>query len=276
MAAIIQSCAGPLCPALLAEEAKLKRLRVDGAAAAAAYQPPGQRIPPPGYHEATPDELRQMNLNQAMLEHPRNAKGEPTDFRAAVFVSDTTDERIVAFKGTTPSSVGDLTADAVQGTGHESFYYTQAQSIGGKVAASPAAGDTHFTGHSLGGGLASAASRNSGLPASTFNSASLHKNTVPQPNTNGTIDAVSVRGDPMTRANEGFLGTTPQTTPYALDPPDGLGEGVAKSVPWYDLKTRASAYLKRQGALHSIDTVNAAMTKRAGQVEAAIKANKCR
>lgn len=275
MAKVVQACTKPVCEQLLAEEAKLKRLRTDGKAAAAAYQPPGQRTDgPPGFREATPQQLRQMNLNQAMLEHPKNGKGEPTDLRAAVFVNERTGERIVAFKGT--ESGEDWGQNFKQHVGMDSPYYTQAQRIGGAVAASPVASRTRFTGHSLGGGLASAASRNSGLPAATFNSAPLREGTVPQPNTNGVIDAVNVRGDPLTAANENVLGTTSGTVPYKLDPPDYLGADVAKKYPWYDLKDRVDAFKKRQLALHGMATANDALTKRAAQVEQGITANKCR
>ncbi|WP_425229570.1 hypothetical protein [Sphingomonas sp.] len=272
MAGAVQPCT---CQDLLAEEAKLKRLRADGAAAAAAYKPPGDPDGvPPGYTEATPEQLREMNLNPAMLEHPRDGNGKPTDFRARVFVNSTTGERIVAFKGT--ESGADWGQNLRQGAGMDSFYYKQAQRIGGSIAASPQAANTHFTGHSLGGGLATAASRNSGLPAATFNAASLNKGTVPQPNTNGRIDAVNVRGDPLTAANEGLIGTTPGTEVYKLDPPDYLGQDVAKKYPWYDLKNRAIAFKNRQLALHGMGTANDAMAKRAGQVDQAIKDNKCR
>lgn len=272
MSSTVQQCT---CQQLLAEEAKLKRLRNDGAAAAAAYNPPGDKTGlPPGYDEATPQQLREMNLSPAMLEHPKDESGNPTDFRARVFVNNTTGERIVAFKGT--SSGSDWGQNLRQGAGMDSYYYAQAQRIGGRIAASPQAANTHFTGHSLGGGLATAAARNSGLSAATFNAASLNRSTVPQPNTNGRIDAVSVRGDPLTAANERMIGTTPGTVPYKLDPPDHLGQDVAQRYPWYDLKNRATAFKNRQLALHGMGTANEAMAKRAGQVAQAIRANKCR
>ena len=274
MSQAVAKCAASPCPALLVEEAKLKRLRPDGLAAAQAYNAPGDRTPPPGYHEATPAELKEMNLKPEMLEHPKNAKGEVTDFRAAVFVNNKTGERIIAFKGTDTGA--DWGQNFRQGAGRESYYYTQAQTIANNVAASSKAGATHFTGHSLGGGLASAASRASGLPASTFNAASLHKDTVPQPNLSGVIDAVSVRGDPLTRANEGMLGTTSGTRPYKLEPPDYVAEALAKKIPWYNLKDKAVAFKERQLMLHGMKTANDAMEKRARQVDAAIKANHCR
>lgn len=273
MAKIVQPCAAAVCEGLREEAAKLKRLRVDGAAAEAAYQPPGHRTAPPGYHEASEAELRQMHLKPSMLNAPKDADGDATEFQAAVFINNKTNERIVAFKGT--ASGQDWANNLQQGSGLHSFYYTQSQVIGANVAGSPMAGSTHCTGHSLGGGLASAASRASGLPAATFNAATLKEGTIPQPNFHGRIDAVSVRGDPLTRANEGMLGTTRGTFPYKLDPPDNLGAGIAKDIPWWNLKQRAQAMGQRQLALHGMATANSAIAKRAGQVAAALVANKC-
>jgi hypothetical protein len=280
MPGAVQPCSAGTCPQLRAEEAKLKRAQVDGKLAAAAYQPPGQRTDlPPGYSEATPEQLHQMNLSPDMLEHPKNAKGEETNFRAAVFVNNDTGERTIAFKGSAdPFSLSgntDWGNNLRQGMGKDAYYYTQAQTISNNVAASPFGDSTHYTGHSLGGGLASAASRASGAPATTFNAASLNKDTVPQPDMSGTIDAVSVRGDPLTRLNEGMLGTTANTEPYKLDPPDDLGAGIAKNIPWWNLKEKAKAAAARQLELHSMSTVNKAMDKRAKQVQAALVANKC-
>ena len=276
MATVVKGCQSPLCPSLRAEQAKLARLKPDGQAAAAAYQPPGERQAPDGYHNATPAELKQMKLSEAMLEHPKDGKGNPTEFRAAVFVNDANPaQRIVAFKGTTPNSTADWLANGSQQIGRDSFYYKQAQVIGNNVAASPLADTTRVAGHSLGGGLAAAAARSGGLDASTFNAAALKEGTVPQPRTEGEILAMSVRGDPLTRANEGMLGTTANTVPYKLDPPARLGESVAKKLPWYDLKGKAQAFAARQLALHDIATANEVIAARAKVVDAQVKANGC-
>jgi len=63
-----------------------------------------------------------------------------------------------------------------QGGNFHSSYYKNAVKIGTKIERSGA--QIHIVGHSLGGGTASAASRASGMPATTFNSAGLHRKTV--------------------------------------------------------------------------------------------------
>jgi hypothetical protein len=67
--------------------------------------------------------------------------------------------------------------------------------------------NVHYTGHSLGGGLASAASQNGGKFATTFNAAGLNSRTVPgygvvrgMP---GYVNAYRVRGEVLTGAQEG-------------------------------------------------------------------------
>lgn len=63
-----------------------------------------------------------------------------------------------------------------QGVNMQSKYYKQSVQIGNAVQRSPTPVD--IVGHSLGGGLASSASRASGKPGWTFNAAGLHKETV--------------------------------------------------------------------------------------------------
>ena len=279
--AAVAPCPLDICAQLRAERTKLRRLQVDGKLAAASYAAPGERGPllPPNYREATPDQLRQMNLTPEMLEHPRNAKGEPTGFRAAVFVDQNTGDRVIGFKGSSDafslSGNTDWGNNLRQGMGKDAYYYTQAQTIANNVAASPFADNVHYVGHSLGGGLASAASRVSGAPASTFNAASLNKDTIKQPNLSGVIDAVNVRGDPLTRLNESLLGTTAQTKKYPLDPPDDLGATIARDVPWWNLKKKAQAYGQRQIELHGMTTANKAIAKRERQVLDELVENRC-
>ena len=98
---------------------------------------------------------------------------------------------------------------------------------------------------------------------------------MPQPDTNGAIDAVTVRGDPLTRAQSLIRNVTPNTSPYPLDPPDNLGATIAKKVPWYNLRERGSAFFERQKALHSMSAVKGALEKRRHQVEAQLVANGC-
>jgi hypothetical protein len=128
--------------------------------------------PPPGYRVAGEAELRALNLDPALL--------QSGDFRARVYVEGSGEQArfVVAMRGTRFESLADWTSNARQAFGAESAHYRQALLIGERVGRSDLAGQVSFTGHSLGGGLASAAAIASGRPADTFNAAGLHDATV--------------------------------------------------------------------------------------------------
>jgi hypothetical protein len=118
---------------------------------------------------------------------------------------------VVAFAGTDPTQLGDLGTDARQGLGFNSGQFEQAQSLAQKVKAS--VGDNVvFTGHSLGGGLASHAALSTGGTAVTFNSSGLNDNTIRRAGLdpddareaaeNGQIRAFRNHNDPLTAAQE--------------------------------------------------------------------------
>jgi hypothetical protein len=120
-----------------------------------------------------PAALKDMGLDPDMLESPNS------DFRAQVyrpdpdvFGSDFKDT--VAFKGS--ASLEDFKNNFQQGMNMHSDYYKNAVDIGKGLGEANA--NVTITGHSLGGGMASAASVASGLPATTFNPAGLHSETV--------------------------------------------------------------------------------------------------
>lgn len=126
--------------------------------------------PPPGYRVADQDDLRALNLDPSLL----------TDgsFRARVYVTGEGDaaEYSIAFRGS--QSAEDWLTNAQQGLGFDSVHYRAALAIGERVARSDIAGQVRFTGHSLGGGLASAAAIAAGRPADIFNAAGLHQDTI--------------------------------------------------------------------------------------------------
>lgn len=112
----------------------------------------------------------------------------------------------VSFKGTAPGCGEDWKNNTAQAVDRESLYYRKAIAIGRALEKKSMA--IEFTGHSLGGGLSSAAARASGKSAHTFNAAGLHPNTVaryggepkiPDPD---NIMAVRVQGDILTVAQE--------------------------------------------------------------------------
>ena len=267
----------PICSSLRGEQATLERFRIDAQAASAAYDPPETRKPPEGYRNATPEDLRSLGLNQAMLEHPIDPKtGKPTEFRAAVFMNSRTGAPLVAYKGTTGGQ--DWSTNFGQGLGHDTFYYRQAQGIARQVAKSPSGAGAHLTGHSLGGGMASAGAEASGLPATTFNAAGLNAKTVPHP-VPADIDAIYVRGEPL-RGSQWITPNSAATQTWPLDPPSLRNA-------WNDprWKVRVSAGLRAPllGAsvaigkvlLHFMDNVDAALAQKRAGVERRLAKNGC-
>lgn len=107
---------------------------------------------------------------------PQNLHSDATGFQAGIY-TDGHGDYVLAFAGTDFKSIADWRANLGQGLGLQTAQYRQA----GVVAqdAREAFGDNlAITGHSLGGGLASAASLATGTPAVTFNPAGLSDQTL--------------------------------------------------------------------------------------------------
>ncbi|NIC36730.1 type VI secretion system tip protein VgrG [Halomonas desiderata] len=155
------------------------------------------------------DYLATMDLKPSQLK-PSNS-----GFRAGFYVPDQEvfGDKLgptLAFKGT--QNREDWLNNLAQGFNQPSDYYQRAVHIGNSLKDSGA--HVHLVGHSLGGGLVSAASRASGLPATTLNSAGLHPNTVerygstlhqPRPE---NIQAFRVAGEILTLLQERRLSST--------------------------------------------------------------------
>ena len=128
--------------------------------------------PPVGFTNPSDEELATLGLTAEDLAPPGS------DFRAQVYKVDPEvnvipPEYVLAFRGTETKS--DCMVDVKQGVGMETDHYNRAMSIAQKMSKSEKSFDV--TGHSLGGGLASAAAVVAGVPADTFNSSGLHGNT---------------------------------------------------------------------------------------------------
>lgn len=136
--------------------------------------------PPAGYRVASSDDLAQIGLRGEDLSSPQSS------FRARVYVAegDGGPNYVVSFRGTTDGS--DWKANGRQGVGLPSDQYSRALLLAKAIGRHPEAQVT-ITGHSLGGGLASAAALVSGRDAQTFNAAGLSDATIRQ--------AQSIRGD---------------------------------------------------------------------------------
>ncbi|MEW6562799.1 MAG: NAD(+)--dinitrogen-reductase ADP-D-ribosyltransferase [Pseudomonadota bacterium] len=99
-------------------------------------------------------------------------------FQAALFVKG--DHYVLAFAGTDPGSWANWKANFTQAFGGESVQYTKAMDMAVSVHAANT--NVTFVGHSLGGGLASAAATVTGGAAVVFNAAGLHPNTTMRAN----------------------------------------------------------------------------------------------
>ncbi len=133
------------------------------------------------------------------------------NFRARVYAKrrpDGSDEFIVSFRGTQPESGildnlkegSDVKADIDQAIGLNTPHYQKTSEIAELIRARHGdSGQVSFTGHSLGGGLASAAAYKSGYPASTYNAAGLNMNTVvgADPKYAGPVNAYFNAADPL-------------------------------------------------------------------------------
>lgn len=183
---------------------EVENMRCAKAVYGARDQPP---LVPPGFTLATPAELDALGLKQNML------TPEGTNFTAAVYMKDPAvwgeapePAAVIAFRGSTTADE-DWQNNFAQGINAESSYYRRAVAIGTALADGGGA-SAHIVGHSLGGGLASAAQGASGLTASTFNAAGLNPETfaryaieglAPQP---VNIQALRVQGEVLTKTQE--------------------------------------------------------------------------
>lgn len=125
---------------------------------------------PSGFRVAGTADLDQLGLSPEMLEQPGSS------FRAQVYATGTGEDSryVIAFRGS--QTAEDWVNNLQQGAGMDSASYAKALEIGKVIGRSDA--EVVFTGHSLGGGLASAAAIASGREADTFNAAGLAGDTI--------------------------------------------------------------------------------------------------
>ncbi|MBC8726457.1 DUF2974 domain-containing protein [Paraburkholderia sp. 31.1] len=143
---------------------------------------------------------------------------------AAVFGSDM--NPTLAFKGTEMTSLADWSNNVNQSVNIESEYYERAVRSGTKLREITEPID--ITGHSLGGGLCSAASVASSKDCWSFNAAGLHPKTVERYGgqvTPSNINAYHVKGDILTVAQTWTPLPGAAGTPYPLS---GSGSPVSR------------------------------------------------
>ncbi len=164
---------------------------------------------PPGFKRATDEDLAKMGLDREKMLQPGTS-----NFWAEVFVKDPAvwgenpdPAAVLAFRGSTPA-LEDWENNFAQNANRHSDYYERAVQIGNTLAESGA--KVHIVGHSLAGGMASAAQGASGLTASTYNAAGLNPKTVARYSKDKEhvsaddekITAIRIKGDVLTKTQE--------------------------------------------------------------------------
>lgn len=203
------------------------------AAMAADVYAPGEAMPP-GWDLASRAQLAEIGLDESMLSSPTS------EFRAEVYVREFDGQLsyTVAFRGT--QSASDWRSNLGQGVGLQTDHYNRALEIGERLTVPPGSRVT-LTGHSLGGGLASAAAIASELDAVTFNAAGLSGNTIEDAeaiaSADGRIDtpdisAFYVRGEILSALQDGgdrvFGGLIGGIVGAAVfDLPEAVGDRIA-------------------------------------------------
>ncbi len=156
----------------------------------------GEGEPPAGWIRASsdPEALRAAGINIGDEELRKLLRPTESGFRAEIYLPDKRvlgedAKPVVVFKGSTgeiidPSAPGgrresggeDFLNNGQQGIGMRSDYYDRAMQLAVRLK-EETPGGFEIAGHSLGGGMASAASAVTGAPATTFNAAGLHPET---------------------------------------------------------------------------------------------------
>lgn len=229
--------------------------------------------PPAGWTNISSDraKLAEIGLTPEQLSIPGTA------FRAQVYAPDPAVlgadmKTTLVFRGST-SDGSDWSNNFRQGLNMDSAYYRQAVDIGNSLLRTGA--DVHVVGHSLGGGLASATAHASGLPATTFNAAGLHKQTVERyggmADVPGHVEAWRVKGEILTVMQEQSLGSS--LVALALGGPWGLGTKVAVSATMPDAVGETISISGKGNPFkrHGIAQVQTALEKQVERSEHALR-----
>ncbi len=288
---VAPSVLSPVCAGLQQEMDELTEAATMARLSAAAYDdPPSDENLPEGYRRATPNEMAELGLiDPESGTDLTRLDGE--DFRADVFVNSDPasgeNNYTIAYRGTT--SGNDWGANIAQGAGFESEYYNRAGRVA-RMANAMAPGRVQFTGHSLGGGLASAAASATGADATTFNAAGLHPDTAERMGGRAAnIEAWHNERDPLSSlqdANEwvapsaiGNRRPLPPTTEWTAEE-NAMVEARVDSdnwtPDWIERKQgQAEAKAAQQLRFHSMDEMEEIIQTDIERVESEQKSNGC-
>jgi hypothetical protein len=215
----------------------------------------GIGAPPPGWQRAsaTPEILGQYGLNPRLL-----TGGDALGYRAELYLPSEAlraegAKPVLAFRGTATGQ--DWEHNFRQGNGLKSEYYTRAMEAALRVSDVVGADGFEVAGHSLGGGLASAAAAVTGAKGTTFNAAGLHSATVdrflndfnrPPSDQAPNVTAWRVEGEVLTAAQETLLPAVRGNiiagaavasgavvaADGALEVVEGAGEAISDGATW--------------------------------------------
>ncbi|XOZ32429.1 RHS repeat-associated core domain-containing protein [Halomonadaceae bacterium KBTZ08] len=164
------------------------------------------------------DEWEEVGFNDKGLDTEglglRNSLFEDSEdgYHAKLFKNESENSYMVAYRGT--DELVDWKHNGLQAMGKSSSQYDRAMTLAERAeqASGHQGAELTFTGHSLGGGLASAASEVTDKKAVTFNAAGLNPNTVTEHlgvselPPNDKIDAYFVKGDLLSALQDPFHG----------------------------------------------------------------------
>ena len=202
---------------------------------------------PEGWHKASPAELQQYGITPAQL-HPQGS-----GFNAELFIPDPAvygndAQPVMAFEGTDFGDVQDVNADVAQAMGNPEEYYERAMSLATTVT-EHSGGNVVFSGHSLGGGLATAAAEVTGAPGIVSNPAGVHEDTtarflaerglVAPADADAGITTYAVDGDLLTTLQRETAGLAPDNAD-ALAIDLNLGVAIYNHFTGNSLPTNAS------------------------------------
>ncbi len=187
------------------------------------------RLEPQGDH-LVDAQGNQVPIDPSELEDPQSG------FRAAIYQNDQ-GQYVVAFAGTNDWGIGDggdLDDNLAQGAGATTEQYSQAMALGRRAEAVFGDGNVAFSGQSLGGGLASAATLATDSAGVTFNSAGLSNDTLEDMGYNPNAVRADVADSGQVRryvVDFEPLNTVQQDVPGLNLAPDAVGREFRLPVP---------------------------------------------
>lgn len=209
---------------------------------------------PEGWHMLAGEELAKRSISPEMLLDPTSG------FKAAIYQSSFEQPRklVLAFAGTEDKP--DILSDLRQGIGLKDKQYNEAMRLAKKLVSTTDPLDVETTGHSLGGGLASAATVVTGTKGYTFNAAGLHLNTVKRSpydisraamqEQGALIDAYRSTSDPLNNAQKAAVITRGVVLPKALGIPHLVAPAKQWTHQWKELVTSNPITAAKNMALH--------------------------